>query len=498
MHKRLSRLTILAVLIGFLLAPALPASVVAAAGPPAPAQQAAQTEGHAEVLRQASKALAAVIREVVPAVVHVKVVKTVEAQQELPDVFQDPFFRRFFGPQGPQQQPREFQQRGTGSGFIVSRDGYILTNNHVAGGADEISVKLRDGRELKARLVGTDPATDLAVIKVDAKALPVVQFGDARALEVGETVIAIGNPFGLEQTVTQGIVSAKGRSQLGLSEYEDFIQTDASINPGNSGGPLIDVTGKVVGVNTAIFSRSGGNMGIGFAIPIDLARHIMTALIDEGVVHRGFLGVSIQDVTAELAQALGIEAGAGVLVSDVQADSPAAQAGIRSGDLIVAFDGQPVRSVNELRVRVADVKPGSQTPVTVLRDGQQVATRVTLAERPRAAAAATEEGSGKQAPAGAPEAAVGLALQELTPQIAAQLGYQGQQGVLVGAVRSGSAAEEAGLQRGALIQQVNRRPVSSVAAFRQALAQVQPGQSLLLLVRQGPNVRYLALPVPAK
>jgi serine protease Do len=455
-----------------------------------------------EVLSATSKAMSAVIKRVLPAVVHVNVVTTVEQpQSDTPDIFNDPFFRRFFGPNMPQQpeQPRQFQQKGLGSGFIVSADGYIVTNNHVAGNADKITVKLRDGREFDAKRIGADAGTDLAVIKIDAKDLPTVQFGDSRQLEVGETVIAVGNPFGLEQTVTEGIVSAKGRSELGLSEYEDFIQTDASINPGNSGGPLIDVTGKVVGVNTAIFSRSGGSMGIGFAIPSNLAQHIMTALIKDGAVHRGFLGVSIQDLTPELAKAMGIQENTGVLISDVQADTPAAKAGLRQGDVVVSFADQPVRTANDLRVRVANVDPGSTVPLTVLRDGARIAVRVSLSERPsEAAAGKSQEQGGGQAPAGAPERQLGMALEPLSPDIAQQLGYRGLQGVLVSAVESGSVADEAGLQRGALILQVNRHPVSTVEAFRKAVRAAKPGSRVLLLVRMGEGTRFVALEMPKK
>ena len=446
-----------------------------------------------------SKAMAAVIQRVLPAVVHVNVVTTVESQGDTPEIFNDPFFRRFFGPELPQsQQPRApQQQKGLGTGFIVSPEGYILTNNHVAGNANKITVKLRDGREFDAKLVGADAGTDLAVIKIDAKDLTSVQFGDSRQLEVGETVIAVGNPFGLEQTVTEGIVSAKGRSQLGLSEYEDFIQTDASINPGNSGGPLIDVTGRVVGVNTAIFSRSGGNMGIGFAIPGDLAQHVMTALIRDGAVHRGFLGVSIQDLTPELAKAMGVPSGGGVVVSAVPGDTPAGKAGIQQGDVIVAFADQPVRTANELRVRVADVKPGSQTPLTVLRDGERLTVRVTLAERPAQDTAAAGGGSGHGgAPKGGPEHKLGLALQPLTPELAEQLGYPGLHGLLVSGVEAGSPAEDASLQRGALILQVDRKPVASLAQFRRIVSGARSGGKLLLLVRMGPATRFVAVAVP--
>jgi len=460
--------------------------------------QASQSQEIA-ALTQQSKAMAAVIQHVLPAVVHINVVKTVQAQNQMPDIFNDPFFQRFFGQQMPPQQqaPQKREEKGLGTGFIVSPDGYILTNNHVAGDADKITVKLRDGREFQAKLIGADPGTDLAVVKIPAKDLPTVQFGDSRQLEVGETVIAIGNPFGLEQTVTKGIVSAKGRSQLGLSEYEDFIQTDASINPGNSGGPLIDVTGKVVGVDTAIFSRSGGNMGIGFAIPSDLAQHIMKALMKDGAVHRGFLGVSIQDLTSDLAQAMNLKVNEGVLVSGVESNSPASKAGMRQGDVIVAFNGQPVHTANELRVRVADVDPGTGTHLTVLRDGAKLTLNVKLAERPTKLDHNKSEGQGKeQAPAREPEQKLGLSVQSLTQDLAEQLGYQGLHGVLVSGVESGSAAEDAGLQRGALILQVNRHPVPSVQAFRRAIHHVKAGQKLLLLVRMGDATQFVALEVP--
>ena len=303
----------------------------------APATLRAQDDSVArdiETLVRASKARAAIVRQVSPAVVHISVEKTVTegGADNVPDMFDDEFFRRFFAPRLP-IPPREFKQRGLGSGSIVDERGYILTNNHVVAEADRILVKLQDGRELDGELVGADPATDLAVVKVATNGLPIAKLGNSDQLEVGETVIAIGNPFGLEQTVTQGIVSAKGRSQVGLTDYEDFIQTDASINPGNSGGPLVNLQGEIVGVNTAIFSRSGGNMGIGFSIPINMAKKIMQSLIETGRVVRGFLGVVIQDITQELADALGVEVNEGVLIAHVGPHTPASEAGIQQGDM---------------------------------------------------------------------------------------------------------------------------------------------------------------------
>ncbi|MEE8436481.1 MAG: trypsin-like peptidase domain-containing protein, partial [bacterium] len=297
-----------------------------------------------EALRMASKARAAIVRAVAPSVVHISVEKAVTSRPErgrrrgrqAPDFFEDDFFRKFFGPRLPDS--RRFQRRGLGSGSIVDSRGYILTNNHVIENADRIIVKLKNGEEYQAELIGADPPSDLAVLKIDAKNLPVAKLGNSDAIQVGETVIAIGNPFGLEQTVTQGIVSAKKRSQVGLTDYEDFIQTDASINPGNSGGPLINLNGEIIGINTAIFSRSGGSMGIGFSIPINMARQIMISLIDHGKFVRGFLGVVIQDINKELAEALGVQPKEGVLIANVGPKTPAGKAGIRQQDIILTFN----------------------------------------------------------------------------------------------------------------------------------------------------------------
>jgi serine protease Do len=297
----------------------------------------AQLQRDIETLTRESKARAAIVKRVTSSVVNISVEKNVKASErgDGPDPFDDEFFRRFFQPRIP--PPRDFKQRGLGSGTIVDKQGYVLTNNHVVADADKILVKLPDGRQFEAKLVGGDPASDIAVVKIEGSDLPLAKLGNSDDIDVGESVMAIGNPFGLEQTITAGIVSAKGRSQVGVTDYEDFIQTDASINPGNSGGPLINLKGEVVGVNTAIFSRSGGNMGIGFSIPINDAREIMTALIATGKVTRGFLGVVIQDITPEIAGALGVKAGEGVLVANVGPNTPALRSGIKQGDVIASF-----------------------------------------------------------------------------------------------------------------------------------------------------------------
>jgi len=278
--------------------------------------------------------------------------------------------------------PRKFQQRGQGSGFIISKDGYILINNHVVGDADLIKVKLSDGREFKAKVIGTDPQSDVAVIKIDATNLPVLRLGDSDKLEVGEWVIAIGNPFGLSQTVTVGVVSAKGRSRIGINDYEDFIQTDAAINPGNSGGPLVNIHGEAVGMNTAIFSRSGGYMGIGFAIPINMAKAIKDQLLKKGKVTRGWLGVVIQDIDEELAKSFGLEKTEGVLIAEVSEGSPAEKAGLKQGDIILRLNGKKVDDLGELRNKIALTAPGTKVKLEVLRENKRRTIQVTIGEQP--------------------------------------------------------------------------------------------------------------------
>ena len=453
-----------------------------------------------DALIAASRARAAIIRNVSPAVVHINVEKTVkngEGESE-GEPFGEDLFRRFFPPRF--QPPREFRQRGLGSGSIVDKRGYILTNNHVIEGADKITVQLKDGRELEAKLVGADPKSDLAVLKIEADDLPLARLGNSDKVEVGETVIAIGNPFGFDQTVTQGIVSAIGRSSVGLTDYEDFIQTDASINPGNSGGPLINLNGEIIAVNTAIFSRSGGNMGIGFAIPINMARSVMTSLIEKGRVVRGFLGVIIQDVTQELADAMNVEVNAGVLISSVGKDTPAGKAGIREGDIVTHFNKRRVRSSNALRNTVAGVLPGKEVPVRLIREGKTMDVTVTLVEQPDDMQAAIREGKEGKGENGtekvSPEDALGLELQPLTPDLASRLGYRGLSGVVVTDVAQGSPAFEAGLREGALIEAVNRVPVANIKAFRAQLAKVASGKSILLLARLNESKRFIVIKKP--
>jgi serine protease Do len=395
-----------------------------------------------------------------------------------PHEFWEPF-ERFFGP----LPKRPFKQRSLGSGFIINRDGYILTNNHVIENADEIVVKLENEKEYKAKVIGRDPKTDIAVIKIDdATDLSTVTLGNSDQLRVGEWVMAIGNPFGLEHTVTAGIVSAKGRF-IGQGSYDNFIQTDAAINPGNSGGPLINLQGEVVGINTAIFSRSGGNIGIGFAIPVNVAKDLVPELEAKGKVTRGWLGVMIQKVTPDIAESLNLSDSKGALVADVMPDGPAKEAGIRTGDVITEFDGHAVKDSTELPILVARTPVGKSVKVKVIRDKETETLTVRIAElkEEEVAAAGKEEG-------------FGLTVQALTPEIAESLGLSSDlKGVVVSGVEPGSSAEDAGLRRGDVILEVNREPVKDMGSYRKALKNAGKGKSVLFLVRRGENTIFLAL-----
>jgi serine protease Do len=452
----------------------------------------AQEQG-LENLRQTGQAFRAVAKQVSPAVVFIQVEKTADQQEMLPfgspfnGPFGDDFFHRFFGTppegHGTDKMPKR-QIQGQGSGFIISPDGLIMTNNHVVGDADKVTVRLLDGREFKAKVIGTDPPTDVAVIKINAHDLPVLELGDSEKLEVGDWVLAVGNPFGLSHTLTAGIVSAKGRSGIGLNDYENFIQTDAAINPGNSGGPLVDLDGKAVGINTAIFSRSGGYMGIGFAIPINMAKKIRDQLVETGTVTRGQLGVYIQDLNEDLAQSFGLKDTKGILVSKVIEDSPAAKAGLKQGDILLKADGRPVGKVNEFRNAIAMTAPGTVVHLDILRNGKPLEIKVTIGKRQG------KEGSGEAAVE--KTGSYGLSLQALTPELAAQLGYQNVSGVLVAAVEDGSPADDAGIQQGDLILEINRQAVTTPEMASKAL-RASANKPALLLVRHGDTTRYVAL-----
>jgi len=397
------------------------------------------------------------------------------------DPFQE-FFRQFMG-----NMPRTYRTHSLGSGFIVRPDGYIVTNNHVVDGATEITVKLSGGRHFTAKVVGRDPKTDLALLKIDAQNLPSVALGDSEKLQVGEPVMAIGNPFGLEGTVTTGIVSAKGRV-IGEGPYDDFIQTDASINPGNSGGPLVNQAGQVVGIDTAIVSQSGGSVGIGFAIPINEAKTILPQLEAKGQVTRGWLGVSIQPMTAELAKAFKLEPRQGALVADVMPNSPAAKAGLKTGDVITEYEGHTIAKAGDLSRLVSGTPVGQSATVRVLRDGKPltVTAQIATLPEPQQVAEATPAG-GKS---------LGLTVQPLTSALAKRLEVPDKAGLVVADVADGSPAAEAGIQPGDVIVEVNRQPVQSVAALRKAIADQKAGEPTLLRIHRKDASLFVAIDAP--
>jgi len=401
--------------------------------------------------------------------------------------FDDPFFRRFFGEEFEhrfRQQPPKRQEQGLGSGVIVSSDGYIITNNHVVQQADELTVLLGDKRKYSARLIGTDPKTDLAVIKIDETNLPTLQWGDSRALEVGELVLAVGNPFGLNQTVTMGIISAIGRANMGIVDYEDFIQTDAAINPGNSGGALVNLRGQLIGINTAIFSRTGGYMGIGFAIPSRMVKNVMTSLVDHGKVIRGWLGVSIQQLTPELADQFGAPDTTGALVGDVVKGSPAQDAGLERGDIIRQYHGTKVKNPTHLRSLVAETTPGTSASVSVLRNNTSQELSVNIGELPKDLTALR---SSTRAP-DSDHALSGIQVEPVPPDQTSREG-----GVLVRHVQPGSAADRAGLRSGDIILELNRRPVRHVEDYQRLTRDLDSQTPVLILLQRGSGTIYLSI-----
>lgn len=428
-----------------------------------------------------------IVKKALPAVVNISTTKVVRSERMGPfPFFDDPFFRDFFG-FGWDWVPRERRERSLGSGVIVSPDGYILTNDHVISGATEIVVSLADKREFKAKVVGTDPKTDIAVLKVDEKNLPTLPLGDSSKVEVGDIVLAMGNPFGVGQTVTMGIVSATGRGGLGIETYEDFIQTDAAINPGNSGGPLVNLRAEVIGINTAIIARgSGGFQGIGFAVPSNMARDVMRQLIEKGRVIRGWLGVTIQPVTSAVAKAMNLKEPRGALVADVERDSPADKAGLRTGDVIIAVNGKKIEDSRDLQLTIAGMSPGTTVTLSVIREGKELTLKATLGEFPE-----ERQRAGLRPQEG--RESLGLEVQDLTPSIARQLGLPPNTfGVVVTAVVPGSPADEAGLRRGDVIQEVNRQPVQNEAAFWRAV-RAAGDRPLLLLVNRGGSTYFVVI-----
>ncbi len=430
-----------------------------------------------------------VVKSVLPAVVNIsssKIVRTPAAEGP----FNDPFFRQFFGNDIWRQfhVPRERREQSLGSGVIVSPDGYIVTNNHVVDGATQVKVFLPDKREFTGRVIGTDPKTDIAVVKIDATHLPTLVLGNSSKLEVGDYVLAVGDPFGIGETVTMGIVSAKGRGGLDIEDYEDFIQTDAAINPGNSGGALINARGELIGINTAILTGGGnGSQGVGFAIPLNLARYVADQLMKTGKVVRGYLGAYIQELTPALQHVFNAPSLKGALLSEVEPGGPAAKAGLERGDIVTAVDGQAVANANDLRLRVAQTPPNTQLHLTVLRNGKQMPVAVTVGTLPEKSAEAPTGGS----QSGSPMA--GVQVQTLTPDIAQQLQLPaGTKGVVVSRVQPGSDADMAGLQRGDVIQEVNRKPVATIDAYQDAV-QAAGSQPIVLLVNRGGQTTFIVV-----
>jgi len=446
-----------------------------------------------EILSRSSKAFTSVVKKVTPAVVHIRVEKTTNNTGGMSgggdDFYNNPFFEQFFGPQFRRQQPRQFKQQAQGSGFIINKDGHILTNNHVVEGADTITVILSDKKEVKAKLIGTDPQTDIALLKIDdGDNLPVVPLGDSDALEVGEWVIAIGNPFGLSQTVTVGIVSAKGRNRVGINDYENFIQTDAAINPGNSGGPLLNIHGEVVGINSALYTRSGGYMGIGFAIPINMVKSIENQLNDHGKVTRGWIGVGIQDVDENLAKSFNLKKAEGILVSEVQQGSPAEKAGLQQGDVVLRLDEKILNNVNDLRNQISLLPPKTKIVLQIIRDGKNKDVEITVGEQPADFSKTTKEIGGTS---GLKQ--FGLSFQNLTPDLAEQFGYKRDQGVIIKEVEPGGTAAMAGLRPGLLVDEVNKQRVHNLKELDKVLQQSSTSKRVLLRVRNGDFSQYVVL-----
>ncbi len=401
------------------------------------------------------------------------------------NLFGDDFLNRFFGsPRGGPIAPQP--QIGQGSGFIVSADGLIMTNNHVVRGADKIEVTLNDGQVRTAKLIGTDPRTDLAIVKIekiDGQDFPFLELGDSENLEVAEWVIAIGNPFQLQASVTVGVISALGRQGLKITDHEDFIQTDAAINPGNSGGPLLNLEGKVIGINTAIASRSGGYMGIGFAIPSNMARHVMDQLVQKGSVTRGFLGIELQTVDKEIAEGFNLPKAEGVLITSVAKNSPADKAGLQTGDIILELNGKPIKSRETFRNQISMMDPNTEAKLMVIRKGKRIPFSVklgSLSEESTTPAVVSQK--------------LGIEVENLSAELARQLGYSTtEEGVVITKVKPGSPASLAGLRPGCLIQAINHKRVSNTTDYEEAIAENGKNKRILLLVKYGKATRFYSI-----
>jgi serine protease Do len=436
---------------------------------------------HIANLKDLNQALIDIVADVKPTVVTVSTERTLSV--DMSPFASNPFFEFFFGPQQgqPPEEQRDYHQEGLGSGVIVSRDGYILTNNHVIDKADSIYVRLYDDRRLLAKVIGADSKTDVAVLKIDAGNLPFISIGNSDSVQVGEIVLAIGSPMSenLAYTVTQGIVSAKGRSNVGLAYYEDFIQTDAAINPGNSGGPLIDLDGKLIGINTAIVSRTGGYMGIGFSVPSNLAMHIMNSILKEGRVIRGWLGINIQDINEQIGRALNMPELSGALVGDVVHGSPAEKAGVQSGDVILAVDGEKVRNASQLSNHISSLSPGTSVTLTVMRNSRKLDLTATLGEMPAEIAGTAESQAFTQN--------LGFSVATLDRELADKYAIdKGVKGIVITTIDANSNAYQAGLREGDVILEVDRQEVQTSQKLSALVADKKKGDTILLKIyRQG-------------
>lgn len=457
--------------------PFLTLILLVAAVAPAPAQT--TLEQDIQQLERICNTFSRVAERVQTGVVSVSTERVVATASPF---FSDPIFRRYF--RVPQRQRRT---QGLGSGVIVSSDGYVLTNNHVVEGADRIVIELTDGRALQARIVGTDDKSDVAVLKVDTDdPLPTVPIGDSDNLRVGQWVLAIGNPFGLQHTVTYGIVSAVGRGDVGIVDVEDFIQTDAAINPGNSGGALVNLRGELVGINTAILSKSGGYQGIGFAIPVNLATRIQNQLIEHGEVLTGYLGISYQTLTANLAEALGVRTKTGVLINSVHPDSPAERAGLERGDVIVAIDGGKVEDEEDFQRRIGLAGSEKRIRIDIWRGSTKKTVRATLEASETTAGVISSRNE-----------LLGWELQEMSTQLARQLGYRPGTALLITDVVDGKLADRIGLRRGDVLLEINRRPVGTFSELKDVLTALDPGDAMLILIRRGSRTYYVATRMPS-
>lgn len=469
-----------------------------------PSEESPSTSAEVNGLRAFNATLVKVAKEVNPSVVNISttsVIKRSRSSRRSPsedwdpfkDFFGDEFFKRFF------DEPQTRQRKSLGSGVIVREDGYILTNNHVVAGADEIKVTVNDKKEYDAKLIGRDEDTDVAVIKIDAKDMQVPKLGDSDKIQVGELVLAIGNPLRLSHSVTMGIISATGRSNVGLATYEDFIQTDASINPGNSGGPLVNIDGEVIGINTAILTAGApGNIGIGFAIPINMALDVMEKLMDKGQVVRGWLGVQLQEVESDIAEKYGLKESKGALIAAISPDGPAGKAGMKSGDLIIEFNGKTIEDVSHLKKMVAEIGPDETVVIKAIRGGEEKEFRITLGERTKEAMASldgSESYPSEEEEAGEVEEWMGITVQALTEELAQRLGYKGISGVLISDVdlEKPAAQVDNPPRPGDLIQEIEHKEIKNISDYKDAIKSVRDQKNVLVRFRRSGTETWYAL-----